>query len=391
MPVNANIGSTQARRGARNAIKWLVRDEFATALSAGAVNGTVAEPGPGTRTASGDASISGGTLLPGTGYVLYPALARSAGRVVIAKLTTRAARSTPGWYDGSATRIYTSDVGVTNYLYAPGPYMTSTNGVANDIYVFALRPTAGCMVLINKRLLWVNSYSAAASLLPGIRGGTAGDAWNWLRVPDALWLPTPLVSDGFGSAFGTSDGLGHAEGVAGGLGAGGNGVTWTQQAGTWGISSGKSLCSATSGGIGIATAPAGTINVMVGAALTRSAGAVGIVLRYLDANNYVYALHNGTNAQLVKVVAGTPTTLVNAAATYSAGARLVVRADLTKFRLYYNDVFIGTEQVIADASLQTGAAHGLYADNTTDTIDDFVTWACGNEGQYDILDKWSLD
>ena len=31
-------------------ISWLLRDEFSTDLAAGSVNGTAAEPGPGTRT-----------------------------------------------------------------------------------------------------------------------------------------------------------------------------------------------------------------------------------------------------------------------------------------------------------------------------------------------------
>ena len=64
---------------------------------------------------------------------------------------------------------------------------------------------------------------------------------NGIRVPVAKWLPTPLLSDGFGSAFGTSDGLGHAEGVAGGIGAGGSGVTLSNAGGTWSVSGGKAI------------------------------------------------------------------------------------------------------------------------------------------------------
>ena len=64
---------------------------------------------------------------------------------------------------------------------------------------------------------------------------------NGIRIPVAKWLPTPLLSDGFGSAFGTSDGLGHAEGVAGGIGAGGGGVTLSNAGGTWSVSGGKAV------------------------------------------------------------------------------------------------------------------------------------------------------
>lgn len=64
---------------------------------------------------------------------------------------------------------------------------------------------------------------------------------NGIRIPVAKWLSTPLLSDGFGGAFGTSDGLGNAEGVAGGIGAGGAGVVMSNAGATWSVSGGKAI------------------------------------------------------------------------------------------------------------------------------------------------------
>lgn len=62
---------------------------------------------------------------------------------------------------------------------------------------------------------------------------------NGVRIPFDLFLPSPICSDGFGSAFGTTDGLGHSEGIAGGIGSGGGGVAWTGS--TWSVSGGKAI------------------------------------------------------------------------------------------------------------------------------------------------------
>ena len=46
-------------------VSYLLRDEFTSALAAGSVNGTAAEPGPGTRAvtdANSKLSITGGAL-----------------------------------------------------------------------------------------------------------------------------------------------------------------------------------------------------------------------------------------------------------------------------------------------------------------------------------------
>jgi hypothetical protein len=69
-----------------------------------------------------------------------------------------------------------------------------------------------------------------------------------------------------------------------------------------------------------------------------------------------------------------------------AGAELRVTCEATKFRVYYNNAFIGSEQTISDAGLQSGANHGLYTTNTGNTFDDFVVRARGTGGEYAALD-----
>jgi len=248
-----------------------------------------------------------------------------------------------------------------------------------DIAVI-LRAPAGAFYLIRGgiyaawTLAWLNTIRAAANVYPGIITNSATFTADEIGIRTTRWLPTPLLSDGFGGTFGTSDGLGHAEGVTGGLGSGGGGVAWTAQIGTWANAAGVCGATALAGGIAIATAETTKADVLHSAKCTRSAGNVGVVVRYADADNYVYAIHNGTNALLVKRVATVETTLINAAATYAAGAVLRVIPDGTSFDLFYNNAKIGTTQTISDAALQTGTAHGLYTSNTGNTFDDAQAW-----------------
>ena len=166
------------------------------------------------------------------------------------------------------------------------------------------------------KLLWRSSSNAGSTIYP-VACNTL-DA-GYVAIPDDLWMLTPLVSDGFGGAFGTSDGLGHAETT--GLGSGGSGVAWVQKVGTWATSSGKAY-GTVDGGLAIATVSPGSSNVMVDVATTRNVGNLGVVLRYTDVNNYVYCYHNGTNVTLRKVVGGVDSEVFQAA---TAAAYLLVQ------------------------------------------------------------------
>jgi len=147
---------------------------------------------------------------------------------------------------------------------------------------------------------------------------------------------------------------------------------------TWGISTAKAVCSALDGGLGIALVDTSNPNVILDAIVTRVGDNVGIVVRYVDADNYIYTGHDGTNAYLVKVVAGTPTTVATAAKAFGAGnVRVIISG--TQIMMYWNGAQIGATFVtIGDAALQTSGKHGLITTNTGNTFDNVYCYARGD-------------
>lgn len=394
---------------------YLVNDTFTTDRAAGAVNGTKAEPGPGLRDVndtSSKLSVSGGSLIiataaPGTGNprLLYATQGRRAGLMAITALTTPAsgtagpARS--GW-TYSPTGIYGTEAVTfsnSNVLEVRVNLTNITVGasVLGTAYVVAVvLRSSGSFYFIkggtftNWTLVWISmgvTDTPISPVIAAINNG-AGCSSAYLRVPATLWLPTPLASDGFGSAFGTSDGLGHAEGVAGGLGSGGSGLSWTQDVGTWTIFSGSAKPATVVSSRAIAILDTGKADVLVRTSHTASGGSGGVVVRYVDSSNHVRLLYNGSDLILTKRVAGTDTVLQTVTATYVAGATIALSCEGTKFRTYYNNVFIGSEQTIADAALQSGTKQGIYATNTVTAFDDFTVYARGSGGEYAALDNY---
>ena len=232
----------------------------------------------------------------------------------------------------------------------------------------------------------LSTYTLATAVVH-INSSTSVALCDYIRVPSARWLPTPLISDGF-SSWGTSDGFGHAEGVAGGLGSGGNGKTWTANVGTWGASGGVAAASALSGGRAIATADCGKADVVATVECTLSSGTQSIIVRWASESNFVQLRLTPTNLQLVKVVAGVETIVQNSAVTVAAGAPVRLTCEGTKFRCYYNNALVGSEQTISDAALQSPTAIGLRTDNTGNTFDNLVAYARGSGGEYAALDAY---
>lgn len=381
-------------------------DKFETDRAAGAVNGTQAEPIGGTRTvinANGNISIIGGVLNCATGstpldFLSYPSMSKAIGATLITKVIPSVARFYFGW-----TTLFTqAHPSFASFLFKAGISSVSVYENGLDINVGTITPTQEHTASIILRDLGafylIKGYSSANYILLYATNTINGTAIHPLYSPlDAATvfsaddirfqkraiILSPLASDSFNradGAIGSTDGAGTPE-------TGGSGLAWAADAGTFTIATNKAKASVLAGGIAITTVAASSVNVMVEMEVTRAAGDAGMILRYVDASNYVRAIHNGTNVQLVKVVAGTPTTLINTAAAHVAGARLIVSADLTKFRVYYNNAFIGTEQTISDAALQTSGKIGIYTGDLTNTFDNFVAWARGNEGQYADIDK----
>jgi len=386
---------------------YLLRDEFDTAITAGSVNGSSATPGPGARAVTdtnSKISIAGGNLVvasastANTDRVNWPIQTRAAGRMLLVNINTiTTSGGRWGWDADTATQPTSGLV----FWTAGVIYTQQANQVigawsaATNYWICSILRAAGSMELIkggaftNWTLLYLDA-ATSGNMYPTYSVATSGDviAVPCVRVPSSLWLPVPLASDGFATAFGTTDGAGHAE--TSGVGAGGSGLTWTQDLGVWGISGAKANCGTLDGGesIGVATVPCGTTNVVARVEVTRAAGAAGMVLRYTDADNFLYAYHDGTNAALIEVVAGTPANVVAPAAkAYSAGKPLVVVLDGTSGTLYYNSAKVGATGTTA---ITTGNAHGLWSNNTGPTLDNFVVYARGTGGEYGtgVLDRF---
>lgn len=182
--------------------------------------------------------------------------------------------------------------------------------------------------------------------------------------------PTPLASDGFGSSFGATDGSGHSGTPAGG------GLTWSTAQGGWTVDSAKAKPTAQPA---IATVDVGQADVIVDGDIVRGSGHGGLVARYVDANNYLYAYMDGTNVVAIKKLAGVLSTLLaSSSIPYVAGAKLRMVVDGNNLTLYYNDVLIGTSSGV-DAVLDS-SRHGIYATSITATVDNFAVFRASDLG-----------
>jgi len=243
---------------------------------------------------------------------------------------------------------------------------------------FAYQLVSGAWLLMAEQEL-----GNASPLYPTVANNNQFSTIGALMVGDLNWVMAPTVSDSFdradiSSTMGSSDGLGTIEGV------GGSGLAWTASVGTWGIATNRGYCSALAGGIGIATQDAGASDVYFRSNVYRSAGTAGLVVRYVDANNYIYALLDGTGLSLRKKIAGVDSEVVApvAATPQNGHYSLAVRAIGTGLTVYYKNAFV-LQGTISDAALQTGSRVGLYVSN----IGNLFSGACaafpvGTDGKY---------
>jgi len=396
------IGYQAGAGGAVGIFDYLVKDEFTTDRSAGAIDGTPAEPGPGVRDvedpnnyltiSSGDLVISSGASLWASG-VNWGAVSTGRGRMLKAGYTRTSGIIALGWV---ADETDTADLGyitVRTAVRVKGATTFDVTGTISAADVVVIHRDPGYMVFVKLSGNWLLAYLgvdgvSATTNKPIIRNYNGVMSVHYFRVPALRWLPEPLVSDGF-AAWGTSDGLGHPEGVAGGLGSGGNGVSWVSDYGTWTASAGRAYASVIDGiGVSIATVDVGDADYVLSCDVYDLAGvATSVIARWVDVDNHIVIRHTGSAVQLIKVVAGSATTLVNTAASYVDGATLRLVVEGTTFRAYYNDTDYGGAVTIADAALQSSTEVGLIASNTATRFDNFVVYARGSGGEYySVLD-----
>lgn len=375
---------------------YLLYDEFTTALSAGSVNGTSAEPVGGVRTVTDTnvkISITGGVANFATGAaansgIWYPVQQRVVGKALLIDFNVLSAsgRVYFGWDTNQAGSVVEGfDTGPTALLRILSNATAIEVGAAISYAtwyqtVTVLRSTGTWFFIkggaYSKWTLNYISPLTSANMYPVVSTVTTTplSAYDNVRVPKSLYIPVPLQSDGFSA--GTTDGLGNPENN----GPVGNSYS---DVGTWGVTGGKRACSALSGGLGFSYLACSSTDVLIDATCTRTAGVTGIVARYADASNYLIAYHDGTNCKLDKVVAGVTTNLISAAATYSATAVLRLVLDGTAARLFYNNAAVGA---VATTPAAGSLNHGLYTTDINATFDNFIVWARGTSGEYSGLD-----
>jgi hypothetical protein len=184
---------------------------------------------------------------------------------------------------------------------------------------------------------------------------------------------TDTASDSFNRADGelagsATDGAGHPGHT------GGSGKTWTARVGDVHVISNKAKPNSLTGGVATITydCGAGILDVIQASRLYLSGGAAGIIVRFKDNDNFVYAYHTSTNVRLYKRVATVETLLLDVAATYVDGAEIIILVQGTRFKLLYNYAYIGYA-LINDADLQTGTSCGLIFTSTGSSIDNCWT------------------
>jgi hypothetical protein len=381
--------------------RYLLRDDFEHALEAGAVDGTKARPGPGTRTvidtenkisiSAGKLAIAGGKTSPGIGDpgLWLDGIARQAGRMLIHKSNGDTATSLVGFGTAQAGLIAENSFGLnTAFLErnSGGAMNVGSRSADTDYLIATILRSAGAYYLVKGgaftewTLLWVTEIGETATVYPGIESYNSQIDFDFLRIPRNLWLPTPLAYDSFttGGAL-----IGLSTETSGPDGQVTPAIAWED------LISGNSLYNYegvvyAEGGPMAAVVDSEENDVIVSAEPSTNCG---VVLRAVDNENYIYAiLEAGDVASLYKVIANTPTQVINDEITPGEGAKLVIVADGTSFSMYYNNAKVGTTQTIDDAELQTSGKHGIYLNDGS--LDNFCIFPRGSNGDYQILNQY---
>lgn len=236
--------------GMSNKIKWILRDDFLDTLAAGSVNGTLATPGPGTRTVvdtNGKLSVGSNALNFATGGsvagnpgIWYPPTVRTPGTLLFLKSILPTTSSVYFGFDSNTSGTTAADfmsfsTTTINEIRANGSFVIGVSLTPGNIYYFLIAIRASGSFYFIKGLpeysLWTlifPSFSMATTpIYPSTMAGGAITVFNpnSIRIPKQFWLPVPLASDSFNRAnnasSGITDGAGHAEAN------GGAGLTWT--------------------------------------------------------------------------------------------------------------------------------------------------------------------
>jgi lysophospholipase L1-like esterase len=396
--------------GGEDTDKFSFCDLFTTDQAAGTVNGTAAEPGPGTRRVtdtSNQLTIASGLLIvSGTGVSdgnpqinISGDITRQAGICGITKFRH--------YEDGSGCQV-TPRIGFHGTLFSNShvvytPRYTSV-GIINPAYL-----EFGIGSFSPAKLTWVGTQvwceamirlranGAAYYINDGNRfrlchiqtTGNNSPLWFGLKSQNAdvqhadidsmgvfknTWIQPARVSDSFDRSdgpVGVSDGLGCEE-------PGGAGTAWEDALGILMVATNKAQFSTLTGGKGMALVdvPDGNVNILVN--LYRSAGVAGVVFKYKDANNYCVIYHDGINIKLDRVVSGAVENTITSVVTYVDGAPLSISVTEIGVTALYNNVnsgYIIDSKFTGNSSLPiNGTKCGLFTTDTGNTFDNFAVF-----------------
>lgn len=360
-----SLATTGAGRSkGQNAAIYLLRDEFTTDRAAGAVNGTAAEPGPGTRTvvdSGGNMSIASGQIQvaatvgggdPGLVYADIPVV-RAAGVALIASIDHTNRRVAVGFNTdttptatGEYNAVYSDYAGGPPALYAGGAYVPGGSlgdtTVGKTYLVSLVLRSTGVYALIKSTedalypewtLLWVANEGNAATLYAfwGIRT-VALDPMQFVRVAQ---LTAPWNASDYGIA---------TQRLAGARSAG---DTFTHEA--------NCLIEFT-----VATLPgAGT--------------QIELRFRVQDATNYWQVTVDSTGAlDLDEVVAGVVTQRGTAAGVIANGDRIVITAVGQTIKVYEANTLRITYATAANFVTETDGE--LETEGTGGAVTNIVSW-----------------
>lgn len=391
-------------------IVYLLRDEFTTPQAAGAVNGTPAEPGIATRNAidtesklsitGNAASFAGGKAIPVWGDPHLdetPAIVRAVGTIIIQAFTPSAINQLlavglkdlngGNWWgvstDASGNLIVLDNAGVGGAnvavaVYGIGAYQVAVVPRANGAWYFIKGGS-----FVTWTMLYPGTSGSTTPLALCAESNNAVFSTTSWKVPQGrTYIPQVLASDSFNRANGALSGsLTDGDGTPEGAGVtGGSGLSWTNQAGTWVITTNKANPSTLSGGLAVATLNTDSPDGVYEMTPSTTGAAVGFVLNWVDSSNYIRVTITTAVIDIRKFVGGVQTVILNTAITYSAGARLIATVDGTIYRIYYNGVNFGGDKTIADAVLRASTIHGLFANGTGSAIntDSIAIWPRAN-------------
>lgn len=382
-------------------VSYLLRDTFTTTRLSGAVNGSAAEPGPGTRIVTDSGSqvtIADGYekfvgTAPNTGdpkSVNSASYARVAGLVGVIKWRHLANKALPysGW-------VATTEAN-SHYMHNDPTAGTATDPayIEIDVVNTTIKSLSGrwleMMIVLraNGARYYLNQGSGFDLLLVRNAGNATplsfGSKAHYNQVMSAdidyqyvlqnPWIHSAIASDSFNradGATGSTDGAGSEEG-------GGAGLVWSDVLGSSAVSSNRLAFTGLTGGKALSLVDPGTSDAYIQANLYRSAGVVGVVAKYVDANNYLIAYHDGTNIKLDRVTGGSTANVTSAAVAYVDGAPLAIALTEMTAQIVYNDKTYSPYIPVKFQQITSfplgGTKVGVYTTNLSNTADNFVVW-----------------